>query len=624
MPDAVVLAGRRRLVHGRGHGSSRSFDAAGRDERRPAADRARAGRDGEHGRAQLGLRGEGSPRRGSRGREHGSELHVASSRCDRRASSRATRPTDAPRRRRARDADRLHRRRPASSPDSSRSTTRKVLADTRRGEHRGAGIRRLLCWRALADRVLTPVPCTLEVDGVSAPFDRVSLVCASVVRDLGIGIRLLYRAAEENERFHVVATPLGPSRLGPQLPFVLAGRPLLGARNIDALAASLDLRFAGASRRGRLCPRRRDSSHAEHVRVTDCVPCRPSCRSDRPSRIITSAMASGSGRCVTMMTLRFPRRPAMACSIRSCASWSSELVGSSSSSTGSIRRERTSHGDPLPLAAGDAARRTEVRISEVTGEARGTKDSFEQAPRAREIALGLVADPEHDVGDERVAENRRVLGNPGKGPLVGADPCGQVFVTPRTRPPRGASSPSSARRSEVLPIPVGPTIAGDLSRPKVERARCMRAASADEVLQRQGGQSPHASGGWRRGQRTHRRRAWSRATSWARARIKRASTSSRRGLYDMKNAIANGMRRYTPHSRRSHPRVSRCCCSTLFMASRLRKLLRLPVSRMRPRRNVSRVQSSGCAQATLHTIHGRRRLRADEYLPRSPEAALLC
>jgi hypothetical protein len=97
----------------------------------------------------------------------------------------------------------------------------------------------------LAQRVLTPVPCTIAVDGVVAPFDRTSLVCASVVRDLGIGMHLLYRAGEANDRFHVVATPLGPSRLGPQLPLVLAGRPLLGAGNVDTLARSVELRFGG-------------------------------------------------------------------------------------------------------------------------------------------------------------------------------------------------------------------------------------------------------------------------------------------------------------------------------------------------------------------------------------------
>ena len=98
---------------------------------------------------------------------------------------------------------------------------------------------------ALATRVLTPVPCVLVIDGVRAKEERASLVCASVVRDLGIGMRLLYRAAEEHDRFHVVATPLGPAALGPQLPLVLAGRPLLGAGNVDTLARRLELRFEG-------------------------------------------------------------------------------------------------------------------------------------------------------------------------------------------------------------------------------------------------------------------------------------------------------------------------------------------------------------------------------------------
>jgi len=93
-----------------------------------------------------------------------------------------------------------------------------------------------------ARSVLDPSPCEIQIDGARAPFDRVSLLCASVVRDLGLHMHLLYRAAEEEERFHVVATPLGPRALGPQLPLVLAGRPLLGER-VDALTKHLTLRF---------------------------------------------------------------------------------------------------------------------------------------------------------------------------------------------------------------------------------------------------------------------------------------------------------------------------------------------------------------------------------------------
>src|SRR5262249_55284584 len=82
-----------------------------------------------------------------------------------------------------------------------------------------------------------------DVDGKAAPFDRVSLVCARVVRNLGLGMRLLYRAGEELSRFHVVATPLTPRALAPQLPLVALGRPLLGMR-IGALATTLALDFA--------------------------------------------------------------------------------------------------------------------------------------------------------------------------------------------------------------------------------------------------------------------------------------------------------------------------------------------------------------------------------------------
>lgn len=96
----------------------------------------------------------------------------------------------------------------------------------------------------LAKKILTPVPCSLEIDGERSSLDRTSLFCASVVPDMGLGLRVVHRAAEEMDRFHVVATPLGPSLLGPQLPIVWAGRPLLGgSRNVDALARNVVLRF---------------------------------------------------------------------------------------------------------------------------------------------------------------------------------------------------------------------------------------------------------------------------------------------------------------------------------------------------------------------------------------------
>jgi len=90
--------------------------------------------------------------------------------------------------------------------------------------------------------VLTPQPCAIEVDGVPAPFDRVSLVAASVIKDLGLHMRLLYRAAERSDRFHVVATPVPPRTLAPQMFRVLSGIALRDPK-IDTQAERIRLRF---------------------------------------------------------------------------------------------------------------------------------------------------------------------------------------------------------------------------------------------------------------------------------------------------------------------------------------------------------------------------------------------
>jgi diacylglycerol kinase (ATP) len=95
---------------------------------------------------------------------------------------------------------------------------------------------------ALAHRVLAPTRCVLEVDGMAHPSPTWSLVVASVVRDLGLHFLVTYRAGDA-ERFHVVASGLRPSALGPQMPRVVSGRPLRGEPRIDALARSLRVTF---------------------------------------------------------------------------------------------------------------------------------------------------------------------------------------------------------------------------------------------------------------------------------------------------------------------------------------------------------------------------------------------
>jgi diacylglycerol kinase family enzyme len=91
----------------------------------------------------------------------------------------------------------------------------------------------------LAARVLTPGPATLVVDGQPAAPRAWSLIAASVVKDLGLHMHLLYRAAQSTTAFHVVASPLPPRALAPQVGRVLLGMPLRGEGHVDALAREL-------------------------------------------------------------------------------------------------------------------------------------------------------------------------------------------------------------------------------------------------------------------------------------------------------------------------------------------------------------------------------------------------
>jgi diacylglycerol kinase (ATP) len=101
----------------------------------------------------------------------------------------------------------------------------------------------------LAARVLNPVAATLSVDGGEADGKSWSLVLASVIKDVGLHMLVTPRAGDTPGAFHLVASPLGPRALGPQMPLVLAGKRLRGDGHIDVPAArDLVVRFgAGGS-----------------------------------------------------------------------------------------------------------------------------------------------------------------------------------------------------------------------------------------------------------------------------------------------------------------------------------------------------------------------------------------
>jgi diacylglycerol kinase (ATP) len=94
---------------------------------------------------------------------------------------------------------------------------------------------------SFARRVLEPTPCVISIDGEPHTGKTWSLLLASVVRNVGLHLLATYRAGEARDRFHVIASGLPPRALGPQLPRVLAGRPLRGQPRIDVLTRSLHL-----------------------------------------------------------------------------------------------------------------------------------------------------------------------------------------------------------------------------------------------------------------------------------------------------------------------------------------------------------------------------------------------
>jgi hypothetical protein len=89
--------------------------------------------------------------------------------------------------------------------------------------------------------VLTPGAGLLTVDGVRQGPLAWSLIAASVVKDLGLHMQLLYRAAEDPEAFHLVASALPARELSPQVGRVLLGRRLEGGGHVDTLAREVTL-----------------------------------------------------------------------------------------------------------------------------------------------------------------------------------------------------------------------------------------------------------------------------------------------------------------------------------------------------------------------------------------------
>ncbi|MCS6899150.1 MAG: diacylglycerol kinase family protein [Myxococcales bacterium] len=95
----------------------------------------------------------------------------------------------------------------------------------------------------LARSVLASSPMRLTLDGQPVSKEYYSLAVTSVHRSVGLGIQVTYRAGEQPDRLHLVASYATPWQLGLQSPRVLLGKPLSRATTVDVLAQEIRVDF---------------------------------------------------------------------------------------------------------------------------------------------------------------------------------------------------------------------------------------------------------------------------------------------------------------------------------------------------------------------------------------------
>jgi diacylglycerol kinase family enzyme len=97
---------------------------------------------------------------------------------------------------------------------------------------------------ALARRIFSPVRARVSVDGEELPEDHFTMLVAATVANVGLGVRITYRAEEDAERFHMIASALPARSLARQFGRTFRGRPLRGPQHHDLLARRAEITFA--------------------------------------------------------------------------------------------------------------------------------------------------------------------------------------------------------------------------------------------------------------------------------------------------------------------------------------------------------------------------------------------
>jgi len=91
--------------------------------------------------------------------------------------------------------------------------------------------------------IMRPTRCRILVDGRLAEPTEFSLVVCSVFKDVGLGIKVTYRAGNAENKIALVTSSLPASKLGPQFWRVLSGRALRDPQGIDCLAREWAIMF---------------------------------------------------------------------------------------------------------------------------------------------------------------------------------------------------------------------------------------------------------------------------------------------------------------------------------------------------------------------------------------------
>jgi diacylglycerol kinase family enzyme len=91
--------------------------------------------------------------------------------------------------------------------------------------------------------LFAPAAMELTVDGEAVAPAGYRLLVASVVRDVGIGMKVTWQAGAQPQRFHLIASGLSTTSMALQLPRVLTGRPLKGQPHVDRLARAARISF---------------------------------------------------------------------------------------------------------------------------------------------------------------------------------------------------------------------------------------------------------------------------------------------------------------------------------------------------------------------------------------------